>query len=154
MRADKPNTMTRLFSSRSTARSTALAMLAVWLLALGVGFANACLLDTGGTWHDPAPGRASFVAAPANGHGMPLPAVDAGQVVPDETACLEFCAAERTAVAKQPADPKAQQTSVHVWTHANLAPLAASSLASTRPADGAAALPHQPGSTLFQRLTL
>lgn len=131
-------------------------MLVFWLLALGVGFANACLLHTDGAWHDPVQSRASFLALPSNGHGMPMQAVDPRPTapVPDEAACLEFCAAEPTALAKQPVDPKAPQSPLHVWIHAHGAPSAASSLAPTRPADGVAALPHRPVSILFLRLTL
>lgn len=81
--------MKSAFSHRHT-RYTAIVMLFVWLMTLGVGMANACLLSdthgqTGSTQH-----------VQVTSH----PAADEHALDPDEAICLTVCAAEQTATVK------------------------------------------------------
>ncbi|WP_114970707.1 hypothetical protein [Rhodoferax ferrireducens] len=81
--------MKSFFNSRHT-RYTAIVMLFVWLMTLGSGVANACLLTQD---H----GR----------YGLSVPAslevyqnADEHALSPDTVACLSFCAAEQTTLVK------------------------------------------------------
>lgn len=81
--------MKSFFNSRST-RSAAIVMLFVWLMTLGIGVANACLLTQD-------QGR----------HGLSVPAsteayqnADEHALSPDAAVCLSFCAAEQTTLVK------------------------------------------------------
>lgn len=81
--------MKTLFSRRNT-RYTAIVMLFVWLITLGAGIANACLLSDG---HG-HPGSVQQLQATAH--------VEADEHAPDpdEAICLTVCAAEQTAAIK------------------------------------------------------
>lgn len=81
--------MKSLFNSRRT-RSAAIVMLLVWLMTLGIGVANACLLTQD-------QGR----------HGLSVPVsleiyqdADEYALSPDDAACWSFCAAEQTTLVK------------------------------------------------------
>lgn len=81
--------MKSFFNSRNT-RSAAIVMLFVWIMTLGIGVANACLLTQD-------QGR----------HGLSVPvSLDAYQTAdehalsPDAAVCLSFCAAEQTTLVK------------------------------------------------------
>ncbi|CAM8660103.1 hypothetical protein MCEMSEM22_02148 [Comamonadaceae bacterium] len=81
--------MKSAFSHRHT-RYTAIVMLFVWLMTLGVGIANACLLSdahghAGSTQHDQA---ISHLEAEKH------------RPDPDKAICLTVCAAEQTAAIK------------------------------------------------------
>lgn len=80
------------FKNRSAVRSVAFAMLAVWLLALGVGIANACLLHTDGFSHDPlasgfAPG---YAPAHALHRGAPGRFLDGRTAWPQPPVSIRF----------------------------------------------------------------
>ena len=75
-------------------RHTAVAMLFVWLMTLGIGMANACLLA-----QVQGQGRHGL-SEPVPSHGHPNAAVH--QLSPDTPICLSFCAAEQTSVVKVP----------------------------------------------------
>nr|WP_315493531.1 hypothetical protein [uncultured Rhodoferax sp.] len=71
-------------------RYTAIVMLFVWLMTLGVGIANACLVSdahgqTGSTQHV---------------QGIPHTEANERSPDPDKAVCLTVCAAEQTAVIK------------------------------------------------------
>lgn len=85
-----PLIMKSFFSHRRT-RFTAAVMLFIWLLALGTGIANACLVHEDHARH---------------GH---LSRQDAGDhdTSPAKKACQNFCAAEQTGVVKQKTDAPA-----------------------------------------------
>ena len=94
------------FKHRSTARTLAFAMLAIWLLALGVGIANACLLHADGGRHGAAPLGASpdsWASVGARLSADPGAADDARHDT-QESACAEFCALEQASLVKQKAD--------------------------------------------------
>jgi hypothetical protein len=81
--------MKSFFSSRHT-RHTATVMLFVWLMALGIGIANACLPDA---VHGHQSSAASLQATPHKD-------ADHETLASDKAACLSFCAAEQTAAVK------------------------------------------------------
>lgn len=92
--------MKSLFSQHRTRRIAAW-MLCAWLMALATGIANACLLQVDHARHghlvhaeavasDPAPGLA------VGGEGVH----DASPASPIPAACLSFCSAEQSGLAK------------------------------------------------------
>lgn len=77
-------------------RYTAVAMLIVWLMTLGIGVANACLLAQ---VQDQGQGRQGLsVPVSLQDHRN----ADVHPMSPDTPVCLSFCAAEQTTVAKVP----------------------------------------------------
>ena len=108
-------------------------MLVFWLLSLGVGIANACVVHAYRARHEVAQRQ------------VPMPG---------EAACIEFCAAEQTLLVKQQADPSVQQPPALVRESAYSMAQAAFGSASTQSVDDGAARPRQPVPILFLRLTL
>ena len=108
------HTMQSGFSRRAT-RFTAGVMLAVWLMALGMGIANACLANDDHARHghlDHQDGTSA--SAPATGHdAMPADQTtanahpgsgDSSPPSPDKVTCQNFCAAGQSSLLQQPAD--------------------------------------------------
>jgi hypothetical protein len=93
------------FFSQRRKRFTAAVTLFVWLLALGTGMANACLVQEdharhGHLSHEEASGMlmtASGMDALADDHGT----------LPEKAACQNFCGAEQATVIKQQVDSPA-----------------------------------------------
>lgn len=81
--------MKSLFNPRHT-RCTAIVMLFVWLMTLGIGVANACLVR-GAQDHNE-----SIVHIQADQHDD----TDKQSQPTDKAVCLSFCAAEQTAFVK------------------------------------------------------
>lgn len=81
--------MKSFFNIRYT-RYTAIVMAFVWLMTLGIGFANACLLDEAMEHH------ASTAQVKATHHDD----VDEQAMESDKAVCLTVCEAEQTAVVK------------------------------------------------------
>ncbi len=81
--------MKSFFNSRHT-RYTAVVMLFVWLMTLGIGFANACLLEEALGHH------ASTAQVQATHHED----VDEQALESDKAVCLTVCEVEQTAVVK------------------------------------------------------
>ncbi|EJL89859.1 hypothetical protein PMI15_00472 [Polaromonas sp. CF318] len=101
--------MKTLFSRRNT-RYTASVMLFVWLMALGAGIANACLLS------DAHGHSGSVQQVQATAHTE----ADEHAPDPDQAICLTVCAAEQTAAIKvKPFDNAADsQSALVVWVPA------------------------------------
>lgn len=81
--------MKSFFNVRHT-RYTAIAMVFVWLMTLGIGFANACLLDEALGHHAPT----------AQVHATHHEDVDEQALESDKAVCLTVCEAEKTVVIK------------------------------------------------------
>lgn len=71
-------------------RCTAILVVFVWMMALGIGVANACLLD-------PIPSHSSTVALAAE---FSHEHADDHSASSDKSICLDVCAAEQTALIK------------------------------------------------------
>lgn len=85
--------------NRRTTRLTAVAMLFVWLLVVGMGMANACLANQDHARHghlqhhdDPVPEPVTAAAQP-DSHVQPTS--------PEKAACQKFCADAQSSVFKQ-----------------------------------------------------
>jgi len=90
------------FFAYRTTRFTATVMLFVWLLALGTGIANACLVQENHARHGHLGYQDTVVTAmPAAAPGAMAVSHDAS---PGKMACQNFCAAEQTGVVKQKVD--------------------------------------------------
>lgn len=108
--------MKSFFSQRRN-RITAAVTLLIWLLALGTGMANACLVQEdharhGHLSHEEASGitmAVTDVDALADDHGT----------LPEKAACQNFCGAEQSTVIKQqvdlPADLDAVLVLASIW---------------------------------------
>lgn len=81
--------MKSFFTSRRT-RLTATVMLFVWLMTLGIGIANACLVHEDGRSHVVSVAAADMDHQDSDGHDMS----------PETLACLDFCAAEQITLVK------------------------------------------------------
>lgn len=81
--------MKNFFSLRHT-RYTAIVMVFVWLMTLGIGIANACLLNE-------APGHHTYVAQVQATHHEE---VNEQTNASDKAVCLTVCEAEQTAAVK------------------------------------------------------
>lgn len=102
--------MKALFSQRRT-RFTAAVMLIVWLLALGVGTANACLVQENHIRHGHLTHQDARIESlersgldrPVVEHASARAQSDAGShdIWPGKMACQSFCAGEQTGLAKQ-----------------------------------------------------
>lgn len=100
--------------SRRALRSTASAMLFVWLIALGIGVANACLVNDGHARHGHGGHQnGGLLSAPVGGNPTPLAdrssddlSLMAGDVdlSPATTTCLNFCAAGQSSAVQQPGE--------------------------------------------------
>lgn len=129
--------MKSFFSHRKT-RFTAAVMLFVWLLAVGTGIANACLVHEDHARH---------------GH---LSHQEAGDhdTSPAKMACQNFCAAEQTGVVKQQTDAPAHLdvalVMVSMWWVAS----ALTDRASQMPAVDDPPLTEPPVFIRFLRLTI
>lgn len=107
----------KFFFNQRRARYTAIVMLFVWLLALGTGIANACLVQADHARHghlsQQDAGITSMTAtaldARAGDHASAEgpPDADDHDTSPGKLACQNFCAAEQTGVLKQPDDAPA-----------------------------------------------
>ena len=78
----------KFFFNRKTTRYTAIVMLFVWLMTVGIGFANACLVSAEQAHH----GSAIQVQA--------VPPADVHAMDSDKLACLTVCAADQSAAVK------------------------------------------------------
>jgi hypothetical protein len=102
--------MKSFFGSRRT-RCTAAVMLFVWLMSLGIGVANACLVQQDHGWHEHLSQSQS---------GLAFGAVTAqddnvnNDTSPEDLACLNFCAAEQNALVNHHADGVVAQDPVPV----------------------------------------
>ena len=114
-------TMKYFFSSRRT-RYTAAVMLFVWLMSLGIGVANACLVQ-----HNPAEDeflghtRSGFMSQATIERELALDnfakvhvQTDENDKSPEKVACLNFCAAEQDTLVKDHADVLVAQDIVPV----------------------------------------
>jgi hypothetical protein len=114
-------TMKDFFSSRRT-RYTAAVMLFVWLMSLGIGVANACLVQ-----HNPA--EDEFLGHTRSGYMSKATIereraldnfakahvqADENDKLPEKVACLNFCAAEQNTLIKHHADALVAQDIVPV----------------------------------------
>lgn len=81
--------MQSLFTIRQI-RHTAFVMLIVWLLTLGIGLANACLVVPGADRLSPTGPVASAVHRDVDDHAASV----------DKATCISFCAAEQTTLVK------------------------------------------------------
>lgn len=99
--------MTSFFSARHT-RYTAIVMVFVWLTALGVGMANACLVDVAREHH-----HAPATHVQATHHED----ADEQSIASDKAVCLTVCDALQTAAVKiQKLDaPLDSQTAPAAW---------------------------------------
>lgn len=99
------------FFNQQKARCTAAAMLFVWLLALGTGIANACLVQVDHARHGHLSHHDTVLTA------LPVTALDAihasakvhpgaidHNTSPGTVICQNFCAAEQTGMVKQQTD--------------------------------------------------
>src|ERR1035437_9392286 len=95
--------MTSIFSVRRT-RYTAAVMLFVWLMSLGIGVANACLIQQDhGSREYGSHGHAGIdLGAIPEGHRAHQPVAassvhsDENRSAPEKVACLDFCADEQS----------------------------------------------------------
>jgi hypothetical protein len=78
------------FFSQRRSRSTAIVMAFVWLMALGVSVANACVIDLAQGHHSTS---IQIQTHQPDGSGLQPKAAD-------KTACLEFCADEQNIAVK------------------------------------------------------
>lgn len=135
--------MFTLFSQRNT-RCTAIVMLFVWLMALGVGIANACVIDLAQSHHSNA--YQSQVTRHVDERLQPLAA--------DKQACLDFCANEQSAAVKakqQEAAPSVPIVPV-IWLSAITVALADPSV---RPTPASTRSVHErPVAIRYLRLTI
>jgi hypothetical protein len=104
------------FTSHRTTRRTAAVMLAVWLMALGTGFANACLVQEDHARHGhlshpeadstalPQAPMRDILADQYDSTSEHLEATDQDHTASEKLACQNFCAAEQSGLLKQ-ADP-------------------------------------------------
>lgn len=79
------------FSSTRRTRYTAIVMLFVWLMTLGIGIANACLTDGAQMQH----GSATQVQTAHHEDS------DAQSLTSDKLVCLKVCDVEKTAAVKK-----------------------------------------------------
>lgn len=90
-------------------------MLFAWLMAVGIGIANACILDTANDHHEP-------VAHLQDAH---LKSMDKQYLTADKVVCLKVCATEQSTITKfKPLDatPDAQLPPV-MWLSALTVPV-------------------------------
>lgn len=71
-------------------RCTSIVMAFVWMMALGIGIANACLLDPVQGHHGTIERAAAFSHVDTDEHAVSV----------DKAVCLDVCAAEQTAFIK------------------------------------------------------
>lgn len=138
--------------NRRTTRLTAVAMLFIWLLAVGMGMANACLAneDHAGhghlLHHDQALADEVMAEAKLDQHAQPTS--------PAKETCQKFCSAAQSSVFKQQSHEQAQtDTGLFVtiaWWPASPAPYRHSPWAGQRNSTG----PEPSVAIRFLRLTL
>ena len=86
-------------TSRRAGRRLASVMLALWLLALGIGVANACLLHPQTNRQGVTGPAVTGKLASQSGHAQ------GASHEPGELACAEFCALEQATLVKQQKHP-------------------------------------------------
>lgn len=102
--------MKSLFGSQPT-RYIAAVMLFVWLMSLGIGVANACLVQQDHGRHEHlSQGHAGF----ASGAGTADHDAADHDKSPEDLACLSFCTAEQNALIQHHADGVMAQDTVPV----------------------------------------
>jgi hypothetical protein len=105
--------------NRRTTRSTAIAMLFVWLLVLGMGMANACLAEENHARHGHLQHHHDPGAEPATTEAQPDSHVS--PTSPEKAACQNFCADAQSSVCKQQShepglmDPGVALTALARW---------------------------------------
>lgn len=95
--------MRSFFNHRRT-RHTAAMMLFVWLLALGTGIANACLVQPDHGLRDHAGLSQSGFASGNLAAGAAHHDADEHDVSPEDVSCLNFCLTEQNTLVKHHAD--------------------------------------------------
>ncbi len=88
--------------NRRTTRLTAVAMLFVWLLVVGMGMANACLANEDHARHGHLQHHEGTLAEPVTAQAQPDSHVP--PTSPEVAACQKFCAAAQSSVFKQQSD--------------------------------------------------
>jgi len=113
--------MKYFFNSRRT-RYTAAVMLFIWLMSLGIGVANACLVQQGDGRHEHFSHSHSGMTSEALAeHHVTLDKLgkahvhaDQNDQSPEKIACLNFCVAEQNTLVKHQADGLVAQDMVPV----------------------------------------
>ena len=162
--SSRERTMQSSFSRRAT-RFTASVMLCVWLIALGMGVANACLVNDGHARHGHLNHqRDALTSVPMTGNqaaladrftaDVQLVAAGDRNPSPAKVSCLNFCAAGQSSVLQQLGDDPASLTTPALptgwWSSAPPSPYRQSSwLVRDDPAGS-----HRPVSIRFLRLTI
>jgi hypothetical protein len=103
--------MKSFFNSRRT-RYTAAVMLFVWLMSLGIGVANACLVQQANGWPEHfSHSRSGVTPVAVTEHDVASDnfakahvRADENDKSPDKMACLNFCVAEQNTLVKHHAD--------------------------------------------------
>lgn len=140
------------FFAYRTTRFTATVMLFVWLLALGTGIANACLVQENHARHGHLGYQGTVVTAmPAAAPGAMAVSHD---VSPGKMACQNFCAAEQTGVVKQQDDAPGHLDAALVLASMWWVAPSPADRAFTRPVLGDPAWAEPPVFIRFLRLTL
>lgn len=139
--------------NRRRTRLTAIAMLFVWLLAVGMGMANACLANEDHASHGHLNHHEDSLADQVTAEAQLDPY--AQPTSPAKATCLKFCAAAQSSVFKQPGHESGLTDAGLVlaiagWPSATPAPYRHSSWAPQRDSDGS-----EPSVAIrFLRLTL
>lgn len=154
----------KYFFNQRRVRYTVAVMLFVWLLALGAGIANACLVQEDHARHGHLSHQddgvtsitATALDAMAGDHASVevSPDADDHDTSAGKLACQNFCAAEQTGVVKQKIDAPAQLEAALVLASMGWVAPPLADHASQKPALGEPAWAEPPVFIRFLRLTI